>query len=497
MATSDRKPPLFPSTRLTLAALCFVGCLVTYALRTNMSMAIVCMVRRAGSGNGTEAKKSECAPTVSILEEPQHLPTDPIIAGEFDWSEDVAGSILGAFFNGYLCSQVLGGYLATRFGGKRVILYTVLGSSVLTLLSPIAARTHHWLLYGLRIVIGFLQGATFPAMHTMWALWGPPLERSVLTGVSYAGAQIGNMLVLSIAGVLCERGFDGGWPSIFYSFGVLGVLWCGLWHFFTSDRPSTHKRISKEERDYIEGSLEETMGKSTDKPPATPWLKMLTSRAVWACWLGHFAGDWGAYTMMTVLPSFLKDVLGVSLSSLGFLSAAPYLAYFIAINCGGAAADTLREKRILSTLNTRRLAMVLALVGQAVFLVLAAHCNCGQETLFIIFLIIGTGISGFQYSGFVVNYLDIAPPFSGTIMGIGNTLSCFGGMLSPIITKKLTPNGTRGEWQVIMWLTGGILVVGAALFALLAKGEVEEWAKVKPSEKVEEEVPLQEKDNQA
>ena len=45
----------------------------------------------------------------------------------------------------------------------------------------------------------------------------------------------------------------------------MGVLWCAAWQFGTSDRPSTHKSISKEEQEYIDKSLEETMGKTTDK----------------------------------------------------------------------------------------------------------------------------------------------------------------------------------------------------------------------------------------
>ncbi|KHJ81239.1 hypothetical protein OESDEN_19075 [Oesophagostomum dentatum] len=143
----------------------------------------------------------------------------PTVTGEFEWSKTVQGHILGAFFWGYLGSQVLGGYLASRFGGKRVILACVLGSSLLTLASPVAARTNAYLLAGLRVAVGFLQGATFPAMHTMWSVWGPPLELSVLTGVTYAGAQIGNVFVLPLSGFLCQYGFDGGWPSIFYILG--------------------------------------------------------------------------------------------------------------------------------------------------------------------------------------------------------------------------------------------------------------------------------------
>lgn len=105
---------------------------------------------------------------------------------------------------------------------------------------------------------------------------------------------------------------------------------------------------------------------------ATPWSKILTSRAVWACWIGHFAGDWGAYTMLVSLPSFLKDVLGFDLSAvsrppapssnlslqLGIISAIPYIAYFLVINVGGILSDFVRSRKIFSTLNTRRAAML-------------------------------------------------------------------------------------------------------------------------------------------
>lgn len=56
--------------------------------------------------------------------------------------------------------------------------------------------------------------------------------------------------------------------------------------------------------------------------------------------------------------------------------------------------------------------------------------QCGQELLIIILVIASLGISGFQYSGFVVNYLDICPAYAGIVVGIGQTLSCSAGFLS-------------------------------------------------------------------
>ena len=34
-----------------------------------------------------------------------------------------------------------------------------------------------------------IQGVTFPAMHTMWSNWAPPLERSKLGTLSYSGTN--------------------------------------------------------------------------------------------------------------------------------------------------------------------------------------------------------------------------------------------------------------------------------------------------------------------
>ena len=34
----------------------------------------------------------------------------------------------------------------------------------------------------------FSQGVTFPAMHSIWAKWAPPLERSRLGTITYSGS---------------------------------------------------------------------------------------------------------------------------------------------------------------------------------------------------------------------------------------------------------------------------------------------------------------------
>jgi len=67
------------------------------------------------------------------------------------------GNILASFFYGYICTQVIGGWLAARFGGKWVYGVGVTVTTLLTLLTPLAAsvsKTTTTPLIILRIVEG-------------------------------------------------------------------------------------------------------------------------------------------------------------------------------------------------------------------------------------------------------------------------------------------------------------------------------------------------------
>ena len=70
------------------------------------------------------------------------------------WQKNIQGHVLGAFFYGYLISQIPGGILAERYGAKWVLAGFVCLSSVSTLLTPVAARLSFILLVILRILCG-------------------------------------------------------------------------------------------------------------------------------------------------------------------------------------------------------------------------------------------------------------------------------------------------------------------------------------------------------
>ena len=73
------------------------------------------------------------------------------------WNSEEKGLVLGAFFYGYLTTQVLGGILAPIVGAGRLFGLSVLVSAVLSLMTPVMAYYGHIPLIVLRILLGISQ----------------------------------------------------------------------------------------------------------------------------------------------------------------------------------------------------------------------------------------------------------------------------------------------------------------------------------------------------
>uniref|UniRef100_A0A0N4ZLK6 MFS domain-containing protein n=1 Tax=Parastrongyloides trichosuri TaxID=131310 RepID=A0A0N4ZLK6_PARTI len=472
-------PRLIGSKRLTLAILLFFACAISYSHRTDLSLGIVCMVNHTAIEINNQLHQSSLNETFTPKKISSSCGGITIVKekasdGPFVWDKLQQGSALGSFFYGYLCSQIIGGMLAQRFGGKIVIGVAVLVSSFLTIFTPSTAQISLTALIIVRAVLGFSQGVIMPTIHTLWSFWAPEKERSILVGITFAGLQVGNLVSISISSVLCESSL--GWPSIFYLFGLLGFLWCGLWFWLAASNPNDSKGMKSDEKNYLLEHIRNAMGKS-GKPPAMPWKKALLSPPVWAIYFGHFAADFGSYLMMGVMPTLMNELFSLPREYLGIISALPFLAFFVVIQFGGFLVDNIINKKLLSLVNARRLFMVIALVLQGGLLVVAGYLDCAQTIPAIILITIAVGISGFQFSSFVVSYLDVAPAFAGALLGVGNTISSFSGILGPALMGIMTPSGSREEWQSFFWVTFGILATGAVIYSIFIKGEVQGWAK--------------------
>lgn len=67
---------------------------------------------------------------------------------------------------------------------------------------------------------------------------------------------------MPLSGLLSEYGFAGGWPSIFYVFGIVGTAWSLAFLFFVSEDPEQCPTIKEAEKKYILSSLWGAAGSS-------------------------------------------------------------------------------------------------------------------------------------------------------------------------------------------------------------------------------------------
>lgn len=102
-----------------------------------------------------------------------------------------------------------------------------------------------------RVIQGLATALGVSAVYAMWGNWAPVEERATLVGIVFTGNMFANAVVFPTSALLCRHGFAGGWPSVFYVFGIVGFLWCILWAVFVFETPETHPRIDPKEKKYI------------------------------------------------------------------------------------------------------------------------------------------------------------------------------------------------------------------------------------------------------
>jgi MFS family permease len=154
-----------------------------------------------------------------------------------------------------LKKKIPGGWLSFRFGGKVVLGLSMGIGSAITMLIPLCASIHYWALIVCLFFTGAAHGSFWPSVSSFWAYWAPDSEKSRLVGMASSGAKVGNIIALSLGSVLCLYGFAGGWPSIFYIFGSIGIVWSVLWFLLSTNSPKDHRFIGAKEKAFI---LDET-----------------------------------------------------------------------------------------------------------------------------------------------------------------------------------------------------------------------------------------------
>src|SRR5271154_2816865 len=220
---------LLRPTSLVLALLCLMY-FITYLDRTNVSTAA------AGFGK------------------------------EFQLSHTQIGLVFSAFAYPYLVFQVIGGWVSDRFGAKRTLIFCGALWAVATILTGLAGGLTS--LLAARLLLGFGEGATFPAATAAMARWVAKEKRGFAQGITHAASRIGNA-VAPAAIVLVMATW--GWRESFYICGVFSLLWVIVWAVTFTEHPKDRPRITAAEL--------EVLPLPKPKPVNVPWRALFRRMA--------------------------------------------------------------------------------------------------------------------------------------------------------------------------------------------------------------------------
>ncbi|MBN2215240.1 MAG: MFS transporter [Bacteroidales bacterium] len=232
-----------------------------------------------------------------------------ILKGELETKlgigEEAYGYIITAFTMAYAVGMLIAGRLVDWLGTKIGYALFLLGWSLSAIAHALAKAP-----FGFGVARGFLgvtEAGNFPAAIKTTAEWFPKKERALATGIFNSGANVGAVIAPLVVPAIAV---NWGWQWAFILTGAVGLLWLIFW-FALYEVPEKHKKVQKEELDYILSDNE------PEQKVQISWFKLLKYRQTWAFFVGKFLTDpiWWFYLYW--IPSWLEKVQGVEIGSFG------------------------------------------------------------------------------------------------------------------------------------------------------------------------------------
>jgi MFS family permease len=356
------------------------------------------------------------------------------IGKEFNLSASVIGLVMSSFFLGYAIMQIPGGWLADKFGSRKVLLSIVFVWSIFTSLTGAAWSIMSMLV--IRATFGLAEGSFAPASIKMLSQTFPKTENGRALSIFMTSSGLMTILVPILAGVMITT---MGWRPMFYLIGSIGVILTVLFWIFLKPRYLTQEKPAA-----LTSGAPHSIGALLKLPMM--WNIIILSFAVYTL-------TWG---LNTWLPSYLVRVRHLNLVSIGWLQIIPGIFMMVAMYLGGLALDKVK----LGACKT------LAVVGSACAAVLLyLMYTCLAVPLFVLYQTLVYFILGFLLSflpAFLVKQVPAA--VVGSASGIMNFGSQLAGLGTPLIIGILVDIFKGSFFAAFCYLIAfAIILIGAFL----------------------------------
>ena len=347
---------------------------------------------------------------------------------EFNWTDTDYANIVTVFQATYALSMLFAGQFIDWLGTKRGFAWALIVWSVGAVLHAFAKGTGGFM-FG-RAVLAVGESGNFPAAIKTTAEWFPKRERALATGIFNSGTNVGAILAAPTVNWLAD---SWGWRGAFIAVGVVGALWIVLW-LWLYEQPSRHKRLTKEENDYIHSDKDDADPAVVATSPSArtsgfaQWSKLLSYRQTWAFAFGKFMTDGIWWFFLFWLPAYLKAQYQMTGQQISFPIGVLYTMTCVGSIAGGWFPMYF-IKRGYSPYDGRMRAMML--IATVPLVVLLAQ-PFGYISFWVPVILIGIGASAHQAwsANIFTTVSDMFPKKAvGSVTGIGGMFGGFGGIL--------------------------------------------------------------------
>lgn len=387
------------------------------------------------------------------------------LAADYRLNDVQLGAMFSFFLLGYGLFQTPAGWLADRWGPRRVLTLGVIWWGVFTALTasvPATAQNPLLILILIRFLLGAGEAVVYPASNQFIARWIPAQERGFANGLIFAGVGVGSAATPSLITYLM---FYHGWRISFWICALIGLAAGLVWFLASRDTPDEHPQVSASELAFIRQGL--AFPQNESRPPesavartllsgsrAAPWSRILESREVWATTLSYFCYGYVAWIFFGWFFTYLARVRGLNLKTSAFYATLPFVAMAISCPLGGLISDWLTRRKGLRFGRCGIAAFGMALAG--VFLAFGSTASSGPLASFI--LAGGAGALYLSQSSFWSVSADVGGAFSGSVSGFMN----MGAQLGGAVTASLTPAiASRYGWTASFLLAALLAVLGS------------------------------------
>ena len=368
------------------------------------------------------------------------------------------GWIFSAFLIGYAAFQVVGGWLAYRFGPRRVLAGGVVWWGVFTALTTIAnPHIAHALLILIliRLALGAGEAVMYPATNQFVCQWIPVAERGSANGWIFAGVGAGAGLSIPILTWIIS---NYGWRASFWFCAVLGVVVGLVWYVIARDKPEEHAYVDPAELELIQRSRSTTVVRESAAP--IRWRAALWNRNMTGLSLSYFSFGYVAWIFFSWFFIYMAQARGVNLKANAFMSMIPFIAMTVCCLAGGWVSDRVSAR--IGIREGRCGIAVVSFVLTAIFLVIGSSVQGAQAASII--LAGGAGALYLSQSSFWAVSADIAGEISGVVSGVMNTCCQIGGALTASLTPYLA---SRYGWRFAFFFGAAVAVFGGLMWLLV------------------------------